>query len=443
MRRSRLFLLPFLCVSLAALAVAADDLHVWVDSSGATHVTDMPETIPDAEGALILGDPRLHRLWDAGAIGEPLAPDVGATSSVVDRQVRALRTAIADLERGETLRAAAALRQVLVEDPMRPEAHFYLGLLEDRRSHWDEAEVHWRQFLVLAGDRFAPWRHSVRRRLAQLDAERGLSELGPDELEFVALPHASFEVEADRALLNAGGAAFSQTVMRYLSDVRSLVDRELGSGSAGGLGVVLYGRASYARAHAHRFSFQTVGFFDGRVHVVSGAYPAGELRTLLVHEVSHAIFRERTGSDRPYWLNEGLAEWLERRSQARVSLTRTERSRLRTAIETGRWIQLERIAPSFSGLDDDDARLAYTISTAAADWIDRHSDASERAALLARLGDGMSIDEALRLTLGHDTQSLDKALRAEVLGGFVTPVDATTASDVELTTDGPAAQSTR
>jgi hypothetical protein len=287
----------------------------------------------------------------------------------------------------------------------------------------------------------------VRRRLAQLDDERGLSKLGPDEVEFVALPHASFEVEADRALLNAGGAAFSQTVMRYLSDVRTLVDHELGSGSATELGVVLYGRASYAKAHAHRFTFQTVGFFDGRVHVVSGAYPAGELRTLLVHEVSHAIFRERAGSDRPYWLNEGLAEWLERRSQGRVTLTRTERSRLRMAIETGRWIGLERIAPSFSGLDDDEARLAYTISTAAADWIDRNSDASERSALLARLGDGMSIDEALTLTLGHDTASLDAALRAEALGGFVAPgettVDAGTTRDDETPSEGPAAQERR
>ena len=440
MRRFLLFSLPTACGLLAATVAAAADLHVWVDPEGGTHVTDAPETIPNARGALVLGDPRLDGLWEGAPIGEPLAPDVGASSSHVDRQVRALRTAVSDLERGETLRAAAALRQVLVEDSGRPEAHFYLGLLEDRRAHWDEAEAHWREFLAVAGDRFQPWRHSVERRLAQLEDERRLSRVEGDPLELVQLLHPSFEVEADRALLDAGGPGFAQTVVGYLTDVRQLVDEQLGTEPTDSLGVVLYGRASYARAHAHRFSFQTVGFFDGRIHVVSGAYPAGELRTLLVHEVSHAIFRERTGGDRPYWLNEGLAEWLERRSQGRPTLTRSERSQLRLAIEAGQWIDLARLSPSFTGLDDGEARLAYTISTAAADWIDRHTSAADRAELLTRIGTGGTPDAALRATLGRDTQSLDAALRAEIHGQFVR-APSTLPTRPKTPTKGPAAAS--
>ena len=47
------------------------------------------------------------------------------------------------------------------------------------------------------------------------------------------------------------------------------------------LGVVLYGRAAYVRAHAHRFSFQTVGFFDGRIHVVVACHVIGTAGTTL------------------------------------------------------------------------------------------------------------------------------------------------------------------
>ena len=49
--------------------------------------------------------------------------------------------------------------------------------------------------------------------------------------------------------------------------------------------------------------------------MTSPAHPSGALRSLLYHEYTHAVFREQTGGDRPYWLNEGLAERIERGSR--------------------------------------------------------------------------------------------------------------------------------
>ena len=62
---------------------------------------------------------------------------------------------------------------------------------------------------------------------------------------------------------------------RYLEEAREAVGERLGAVPAEPMGVVLYGKAAYLRAHRHRFSFQTVGFYDGRIHVVSAAHPAG------------------------------------------------------------------------------------------------------------------------------------------------------------------------
>jgi hypothetical protein len=297
-----------------------------------------------------------------------------------------------------------------------------LAILEGRRGHLDQAETHLRSFLASAGDRFEGWRASAERRLGQLEDERRLmrsSEAG--ELRLVDLAHSDFRIQADQALLSTGSADFARTIARYLDDVRSFVGEKLGSVPAEPMGVVLYGRASYLKAHGHRFSFQTVGFFDGRIHVVSAAHPAGELRSLLVHEYTHALFREQTGGDRPYWLNEGLAEWIERASQTRPPLSRDERSRLRAAIEEGRWLPLRRLAPSFSGLGDGEARIAYAISTAAADWLVRHCDAAARARLLRALGEGQPDDDALRAALGRDTDAIDAAVRAEIRGQFAEP----------------------
>jgi hypothetical protein len=184
------------------------------------------------------------------------------------------------------------------------------------------------------------------------------------------------------------------------------------------MGVVFYGKAAYLEAHRHRFSFQTVGFFDGRIHVVSAAHPAGELRALLFHEYSHAVYREQTGGDRPYWLNEGLAEISERESLRRKGLTGSERRALRDVIDTGKWIPLRRLAPSFSGFDDEDVRAAYLESAAAALWISEQTDRAQRARLLGMLGTGIDADQAFLVILGLDTDGVDRAVREAILAEF-------------------------
>ena len=211
-------------------------------------------------------------------------------------------------------------------------------------------------------------------------------------------------------------------MLRYLEEARSTVSARLGAVPDESMGVVFYGKAAYLEAHRHRFSFQTVGFFDGRIHVVSAAHPAGELRALLFHEYSHAVFREQTGGDRPYWLNEGFAEISERESLRRTGLTRTERRALRDAIDTEKWTPLRRLAPSFSGLDDAGARAAYLESAAAALWISERTDRAQRAKLLGMLGTGIAADQAFLAVLGVDTDGVDRAVREEILAEFPSEV---------------------
>jgi hypothetical protein len=207
-------------------------------------------------------------------------------------------------------------------------------------------------------------------------------------------------------------------VLRYLEEARVSVAQRLGAEPDEPMGVVFYGRAAYDHAHRDRFSFRTVGFFDGRIHVVSAAHPAGELRALLFHEYTHAIFREQTGGDQPYWLNEGLAELSERESRQQPGLTRTEREQLKRRIDAGEWIALHRLAPSFGGLEDDDARIAYLESTAAARWLESRTESAGRARLLERLGSGVATDAALVELLGMDTAAVDAAVRDWIQSEF-------------------------
>jgi hypothetical protein len=411
-----LLLIALLLPPLSARA----DLHVWVDADGTTHVTDDPEKIPpERRDAAIERVEELRAIWDDGVRGPPLVTPRGSSSSEEDRVLRQLRGAVDDLSRGETARATAALRGVLERLPNQPEAHWYLALLEGRRGHLDAAEQHLLNFLSVAGEEHEALRASARKRLARLEDERRLLD-APEagKLRLIDQENQFFRVHYDEALLRASSPDFMRIVLRYLGDARVAVGRRLGVFPEEPTGVVLYGRAAYLRAHSYRFSFQTVGFFDGRIHVVSAAHPAGELRNLLFHEYTHALFREQTAGDRPFWLNEGLAELSERTSKRVMPLNRGERTRLRRAIDAGEWISLRRIAPSFAGLSDEQARLAYLVSTAAAVWVEAHSDRLGRARLLARLGEGWEDDEAMKEAVGMDTDGIDAALRAEILSEF-------------------------
>jgi hypothetical protein len=255
--------------------------------------------------------------------------------------------------------------------------------------------------------------------LAAIRDERALADpdalAGPLQLQTVRSPN--FRVQVDARLGEVSGDYATQ-VTGFLEDARSQVSAAIGVAPLEPLGVVLYGRAAYVRAHAHRFSFQTIGFFDGQIHVASPAHPSESLRGILFHEYTHAVFREQTGGDRPYWLNEGFAEQIERASRGLASSTRSERAALRANIETGSWIPLSSIAQSFSGLTDDGARDAYLQSVVTVNYIASQTDVAGRRRLLERIGEGFSVDQALHEVLGLDTDRLDAAVQAEIRREF-------------------------
>lgn len=413
------------CIALLAVSGAASaNSYVWVDQDGVTHMTDDSKAVPpSAAPAREQGVDSIRSLWTDGLTGPALMTPEGASGTDEDRVARLLRAAVHDLQRGETSRANATLRSVLRLDPSSPEAHWHLALLERQRGRFGSVESHLRAFLSSAGDGYEGWRKSAERMLASLADELRLAdesrELG--ELRLVTEEGPHFRIQFDEEL-GAVRPDYAATVMRYLEGARDDVSLQVGVTPLEPLGVVFYGRAAYVRAHRHRFSFQTVGFFDGRIHVSSPAHPSGALRSLLFHEYTHAVFRDQTGGDRPYWLNEGLAERIERSSRKQRPTTRSERAHLRERIESGSWISLRRLAPGFSGLGDDDARAAYLEAVAAVEWIESRTTPPQRARMLARLGEGMSMDQALYEALGMNTEGLDAALRREILADF--PADA-------------------
>ncbi len=413
-----------LCLGLilSLAAVASAETFVWVDDAGVTHLTDDPAAVPEPSRESSGDEIDLLRgLWGDDILGRVPTTPVGGSGREQDRHLRLLRGAVHDMRRGETARATATLRSVQRLAPQRAETYWYLALLARQRGRYESAHGYLSRFLELAGDDLARWREKAHRLEADLSDERHLIDSridrGPLELLRIKTPNFRLELDAELDTLDPG---YAKTVLRYLEEARRDVSTQVGVAPLEPLGVVLYGKAAYLQAHRHRFSFQTVGFFDGRIHVTSPAHPTNSTRSLLFHEYTHAVFREQTGGDRPYWLNEGLAERMERRARKLEASTRSERISLRTRIQAGNWIPLRRIAPSFSGLSDEDARAAYLESVVAAAYIEARTNRRQRARMLERIGEGFSIDQALHEAMGIDTDALDAAIQQTILDEFPT-----------------------
>ena len=402
------------------LQVVHGEIRFWVDAAGVTHFSNDEDSAPEGASAVDTeGLEPIRSAWSDGITGPPLSGRSGDSSFGANRVRRLLRGALSDLDRGEIARADSTLRGVLRLDPRSPEAHWYLAVLARARGRFGSAEQHLQSFLEVAGPEFASWRRSASTRLAAIADERELADPdtleGPLRLEPVRGEY--FRVQVDARLGKVSGD-YATRVLGFLREARSEVSSSIGVEPLEPLGVVLYGRAAYLRAHAHRFSFQTIGFFDGRIHVASPAHPTDTLRGILFHEYTHAVFREVTGGDRPYWLNEGLAERIERLSRGLAVSTRTERAAMRANIETGVWIPLRSISRSFAGLTDERARDAYLQSVVTVGFIHSRTQVEERRRLLQLIGEGFSVDQALYEVMGIDTDGLDLAVQTEIRREF-------------------------
>ena len=122
----------FLWLLVGCLAVAGwvhAELRVWVDEAGITHLSNRAEAgVGFTPTKAVLGD-----LWEGplDAAGRSVGSGNGRER---ERSQRLLRAAVADLQRGETLRAAEVLESILRDRPADAEAHWYLALLERQRG---------------------------------------------------------------------------------------------------------------------------------------------------------------------------------------------------------------------------------------------------------------------------------------------------------------------
>lgn len=150
---------------------------------------------------------------------------------------------------------------------------------------------------------------------------------------------------------------------------------------------------------------------DGEIRIpiegASGITP--KLRRVLRHELTHSFVNARTKGNCPSWFHEGLA-------QLREGETRMDPyPRLRTASETGELLPLWSLEGRLLNYRRDKALLVYAQALAATEYITARRGREALVRILELLGDGQTMNDALKTVVGLDYQEFQTAWEADLL----------------------------
>lgn len=295
--------------------------------------------------------------------------------------------ALASIHAGRPDAALEPLERAAKASP-DPEATLLLARLYDQRDQTDRAVAHLRRLLERH-----PAHAEGRRLLDKLERERKVeAEYRKDETEHFVVKHRGpRELEARRA------------VLEILEEVYRSVGQELSYFPSEKLTVILYPEERFQEVTGtHHW---VGGLFDGKIRLPAGALPGRTqgLDRILTHEYTHAVAHLLSKGRAPRWLQEGLAQHMERAPDD-------------PDLYLSGGMTLAGLEALLGDGDLAKARMGYQISL----WVVR--DLLQRGGmerireLLARLGRGQSAARAIPDLYGLSLAELEAQWR-RVLGG--------------------------
>jgi tetratricopeptide (TPR) repeat protein len=134
---------------------------------------------------------------------------------------------------------------------------------------------------------------------------------------------------------------------------------------------------------------------DGKIRIpISGAKSVTpEMASILRHELTHSFVAQITHNHAPAWLNEGVAQLEQGMTTGPIG------ARLAALYASGHQVPLNQLEGDFQGYNTAEASVAYAESLAAVEYIRTTYGLSDVARLLQRIGEGQSLESAMRNTI--------------------------------------------
>ena len=286
--------------------------------------------------------------------------------------------------------------QAVAQAPDSADAYAVFGYAQYAADRPKEAIQSWKKSLALRPDA------SIRQVLARAQREK-----------YVETDYS--ERETGHFVLHYEGAQSSEAlrgqILETLESAYQDLAREFGSEPRSSVSVVLYtNQAFFDVTHARAW----VGALnDGKIRVPLRGMTAMTpgLARVLRHELTHSFIDQVTMGRCPQWLHEGIAQMLEPRSlNGGVTLVQL--------FKGDREIPLNSLESGFSMLSSTQAELAYAESLATVSYIRDRYGMSDVLRILDRLGQGESVEAALRSTIHCDYRQLQEETGTALIHQF-------------------------
>ena len=281
--------------------------------------------------------------------------------------------AMAELAQGHDATALAAVLDGLVQDPERQELHELLGDLRDREERVEDALRSWRKAFELSPN--------DRLREKILKAERDLN--ASRDFDYSTTSHFTvrYDGEVDLELASA--------LMDYLEEQYWALSDAYAHAPQQPITVMLYPQRQFREVTQ---SAEWVGgIYDGKIRVpLAGLRRLNpDAKSVLVHELTHAVIHSKTRGNCPRWLHEGLAQ-----ISAGERIGRAET----------RWIaeQLREIEPD----QWNTKTFSYTMALSLTRYLEARRGFAGLVDLLELLAEGRPIESALVAQYGEEYRTL-------------------------------------
>ena len=313
-----------------------------------------------------------------------LSPITYHLSPVLAAKASAFEQAIGAYQQRKLEDAYKLAKRAVRETPRNPDAHFLLGQLHYLRQEMQQAKRRWEKALGMA-----PERSDIQEQLEKLNremtVEQGLSrsDTHPFVVRF-AKGQVPVDLSALKQLLRDTHRKIGQ-IFSYFPNYR--------------ITVLLYPEADFEQVKG--LSHQVAGLYDGKIRLPlkPGRLDKTELTRILWHEYTHAVVHDLSKGRCPVWFNEGIA------TAQGDRVKRVDLSLARAAYD-------QKQLPSWDTLwasryEQETLSLNYQLSYLIVGYLVKRWSWSKLKDLLEVMGEGLSIQSAMRKVYREDPANLE------------------------------------